>query len=58
MLIAPLISGVLLDNVGLDTGGYIAVVVYSICLVTAGVLGLFLRETRGANIELNIDIGG
>jgi hypothetical protein len=28
---------------------------YSIALVVAGALGLLLRETRGANIELNID---
>ena len=54
MMLAPLVSGSLIDNYGLDLGGYIAVVLYSSCLLLSGFLGLFLRETKGANIEEGI----
>jgi hypothetical protein len=57
MLIAPLISGALLDGLGLNNGGYVAIVIYSVALILAGVLGMFLRETRGANIEIGIEKG-
>ena len=55
MIIAPVLSGELLDNLGLDTGGYIAVVLYSVSLFVAGVLGGFLKETKDKNIEQGID---
>jgi putative MFS transporter len=55
MLIAPLISGSLIDQCGLDLGGYIAIVLYSVSLFVAGGLGMLLKETKGANIELGIE---
>lgn len=55
MIIAPIISGELLDSLGIDTGGYIAVVLYSVSLFVAGVLGGFLKETKDTNIEQGID---
>ena len=51
MLIAPLISGALIENEGLDTGGLIAIFIFSLSLILAGVSGLFLKETKDVSIE-------
>ena len=51
MLIAPLLSGALIDSMGLDAGGYVAVVLYSACVFAAGALTLLLRETKDLNID-------
>ena len=44
MLIAPLLSGAFIDSMGLDTGGYVAVVLYSACVFVAGALSMLLKE--------------
>ena len=51
MLIAPLLSGVFIDSMGIDAGGAVAVVLYSACVFVAGVLTMLLRETKDLNIE-------
>ena len=51
MLIAPLISGALIQAYGLSTGGLIAIFIYSLSLILAGVAGLFLKETKDISIE-------
>ena len=51
MLIASLLSGVLIDSMGVDRGGYVAIVLYSASVFAAGVLSMLLRETKDSNIE-------
>jgi MFS family permease len=51
MIVAPLLSGALIEGMNLQTGGLIAILIYAASLVLSCVAALWLKETRGISID-------